>query len=108
MKLFLTSTSIIAVTATLAFTSGPANAVGTYKCGTLTSFGKMKLTYKNGCARGGGESFQTKILADGSVQLSFQGETAVIGADGSVSGRGGARTGPHDCDMPKVHEALKK
>ncbi len=108
MKLFLTSTSIIAVAAVFALGSGPVHAAGAYKCSAQTSFGKMQLTFKKGRARGGGYSFQTKILDDGSVQLSFQGETAVIGADGSVRGRGGAKTGPHNCDMAQVHAALKK
>ncbi|MDB4558838.1 hypothetical protein N9Z87_01190 [Amylibacter sp.] len=108
MKLFLTSTSIIAVAAVLAFASGPANAKGTHKGSAQTSFGKMKLTFKNGRVNGGGYRFENKVMPDGSVQLSFQGETAIIGADGSVRGRGGAKTGPHTCDMAQVHQALKK
>jgi hypothetical protein len=108
MKLFLTSTSIVAVAAVLAFASAPANAKGKHKCTAQTSFGKMTLTFKNGSTRGCGYSFQTDVLADGSVRLSYQGESAIIGADGSVRAHTGSKTGPHSCDMAKVHAALKK
>ena len=108
MKLFFTYTSIAAVAAVLAFAAAPANAKGKHKCTAQTSFGKMTLTFKNGSTRGGGCNFQSKVLADGSVRLSYQGESAIIGADGSVRGHTGAKTGPHSCDMAKVHAALKK
>jgi hypothetical protein len=63
---------------------------------------------KKGRVRGGSFALQHKDEADGSLRLSYQGEFAILGADSVVRGRGGAKTGVHNCDLGKARAALKK
>ncbi len=91
-----------------AFSSAPAHAAGAYKCKGGTSFGQMTFSFKKGRVRGGGFSLQSEVQSDGSIRLSYQGESALLGNDGVVRGRGGAKTGKHTCDMNAARAALKK
>lgn len=108
MKKSILPICAVAAIAMLGVNPLPVAAAGAYKCKAKTSFGQMTLTFKNGRARGGGFTFQTKVLSDGSVRLTYIGESAVLGADGQVKGRNGASTGPHNCDMAAVRSALEK
>jgi hypothetical protein len=108
MKIFLTLTIALGMSGFVMMAGAPAEAAGTHKCKGGTSFGQMTFTFKKGRVRGGGFTLESKVQADGGIQLSYQGETAFLGADGIVRGRGGAKTGKHTCDLASARAALQK
>jgi hypothetical protein len=108
MKKFLTLTIALGLTGFLMTAGAPAQAAGAHKCKGGTSFGQMSFTFKKGRVRGGGFTLESNIQSDGGIQLSYQGESAFLGADGIVRGRGGAKTGKHTCDLAAARAALQK